>query len=175
MEKAEIQKTIEYYDLYDPKDGRLLIRKNFTKTQEELEKIKAAKPEILAYFAAERETFSAELRRKEETFRAIPGVKEVSEARAEWAEFWRKFNSAMDSESSILPVRPASNLKAIEAANPLAVWALKVASESTGCNFKIAEIAGRAYDALCAGENPEEVKATYDSEIAEYTQQHLWD
>lgn len=174
MDKNEITCMIDRYDLYDPRDGRLLVRKP-AKTQQELDQIKAAKAEILAYFAAERAAFAAEMQRKADAFYAIPGVRELAEARAEWAEYCRKFNAAMDSESAFIPSRPVSDLNAIEAANPLAVWALKIDHERTSYNADIAEIAAKAYDAICNGANLGEAKAVYDQEIAALTERNLWD
>ena len=73
MDVQEIKAMIEYYGMSRQGD----------KIRMSIETIKAAKPEIMAYWQAETERRVMEEKQKDETFYSIPGVRELAEAREE--------------------------------------------------------------------------------------------
>lgn len=174
MTNQEIKAMIERYGMTRAGDKIQMLR-NLDEAKMNLEAIKAAKPEILAYWDAEAERLAAERHRKNEIFYAIPGVRELSDARKEWAEWNRAFNEAMDRGDGFIPSKPKSDIEALEK-NDLAVWALQTKREAlNSANYEIRAIGERAYEALRNGEDPETVKAAYDAEKAAFVERHQWD
>lgn len=174
MKSQEIKAMVEHYGLMRIGD-KLRITQNKDEAMGNLDAIKAAKAEIMAYLEAEAERKLAEMERKNRTFYAIPGVRALDDARIEWAEWHRKFNEAMDRGDPQIPSKPASDIKALEK-NALAVWALQAKWEALhSTNYEISAIGQRAYEALRNGEDPETVKAAYDAEKAAFVERHQWD
>ena len=150
MNAADIKSMIERYQITDCHNGNIGIYNTKGITQEEVRTIKAAKPEILAYFAAEREAQEAEQEWRRRNFEAIEGLVELRDARA-------------------------AHVKALETKYPAAVFALSMEQRNYGSNYELAAMAKRAYDALCDGQDWQEVKATYDAENSAFTERHSWD
>ena len=174
MTVQEMQSMIEHYGLIKV-DDKLRITKNNAEATINIDAIKAAKPEIIAYLEAEVERMAAESARKDETFYSIPGVRELSEARREWAKWHQEFNAAMDRGDPRIPATPEIDLEALEK-NGMAVWALNVKYEAQQSqNYEISAIGERAYEALRNGEDPEKVKAAYDAEKKAFVERHQWD
>lgn len=173
MTNSEIKMMIENYGLIKV-DDKLRITKNKTEAQKNLSAIKAAKPEIMNYLDEEANRLANEQRQKDEVFYNIPGVRELSEARREWAAWHRELNKAMDCGNPMLPKKPESDIEALEK-NVIAAWALEVKREALESqDYKISAIGERAFNALRNGENPEAVKATYDAEKAAYVKRNQW-
>ena len=170
MTKQEIREMIEHYGMIRNGD-KIRMVKNVEESRRNIEAIKAAKPEIMAYWDAE----EAAQKRRRETFLNIPGVREIRDARAEWGKYLAEFNRAMDRGDCIFPAKPASDLEGLEKAHPDAVFALEVYKKSTSANYEISDIAGRAYNALLDGEAVSEVRETYEAEMAAFVEKHQWD
>ncbi|MEE0095969.1 MAG: hypothetical protein UEU47_05910 [Oscillospiraceae bacterium] len=175
MNAADIKSMIERYQITDCHNGNIGIYNTKGITQEEVRTIKAAKPEILAYFAAEREAQEAEQEWRRRNFEAIEGLVELRDARAARAKWQREFNRIMERGDSIFPAAPTADVKALETKYPAAVFALSMEQRNYGSNYELAAMAKRAYDALCDGQDWQEVKATYDAENSAFTERHSWD
>lgn len=171
--KKTIEALIEKYGLKDPRNGKIMITKNQKEAAVVIPPIKA---DILAYWEEERETKKAEAERRQNAFNAIPGVRAIRDARAEWSKYKSEFDRVMHTGGSVFPPLPAVDLDTLEEANPLAVWALAVEHQARyGANVELTEIAKKAYTALTDGEGPEAVRASYDQAKSKFAQKHLWD
>lgn len=175
MEKKEIAAMIRKYNIVDNFDGRIRILNHHAVNEQIYNEIVAAKPEILAYLAEQREQIRAENKRKEDNFNAIPGVPELREARRQMAEYRRKFNQAFEQEDGRFPTAPNVDDTKIAEQYPSAVFALQVENEMCRSNHELSGIAQRAYDSLREGENWEKVKKVYDDEKGRFVQRHIWD
>ena len=108
MDKNEIKAMVEQYNITDFRDGRIRVGNAKNITAEIKEKILAAKPEILAYFAQEREEAHKAYEKKMATFDSIPGVPELREIRQEWQQYNREFNAAFERGRWTFPGSTAS-------------------------------------------------------------------
>lgn len=175
MEKNKIAAMIRKYNIVDNFDGRIRILNHHAVNEQIRQEIVAAKPEILAYLAEQREKVRAENKRKEDNFNAIPGVQELREARRQLAEFRRAFNRAFEQGDGRYPTKPNVDEKKLSQQYPAAVFALKVEYETGRSNYELSDIAQQAYDSLREGENWETVKAKYDAEKEKFVERHIWD
>lgn len=171
MTKQEIAEMIAKYAITDNRDGRIKISNTKIVTDEIYKRIISVKPEILAYFADER----AEQERRRQTFNAIPGVKELRAARAEWEAWHTKMQRAMERGTGRYPAAPQSDEAAVAAKYPAAGFALMVEDQRYSANDELAAIASKAYDALCSGEPWEQVRAAYEADDTAFVKRHLWD
>lgn len=110
MDKNEIKAMVEQYNITDFRDGRIRVGNAKNITAEIKEKILAAKPEILAYFAQEREKVRKAYEKKMATFDSIPGVPELREIRQEWQQYNREFKN-FGREFSVTCIRDESPLR----------------------------------------------------------------
>lgn len=175
MTNAEIKSMIERYQITDCHNGNIGIYNTKGITQAEVQAIKSAKPEILTYFAAEREAQKAEQERRQRNLEAIDGLVELRDARIGRAKWQREFNRIMERGDSIFPAAPTADIKSLEEKYPAAVFALSMEQRSYGPNAELAAMAKRAYEALCDGQNWQKVRAAYDSENAAFVERHVWD
>ena len=175
MTNKEIERIVEFYGI-QAVNGQLRIVRNMEELKANIDMIRAAKPEILAWFKARDDAAAAELKRREENFNAIPGVAEVTAARREWSAYKAAFDAVFDSGDGVYPTAPKVNLKAVEDAHPIAVWALEVKRRALySQHYEISRAACEAYEALQNGANPDETKVIYDEEIKEIVERHMWD
>lgn len=175
MTNKEIERLVEFYGI-QAVNGQLRIFRNMEEAKANIDMIRAAKPEILAWIKARDDAAAAELKRREETFTAIPGVAEVVAARREWSAYKAAFDAAMDSGDGVYPTAPKVNLKAVEDAHPIAVWALEVKRRALySQHYEISLAANKAYDALQNGADPAGTKVIYDEEINAMVERHIWD
>ena len=174
MTDQEIKGMIERYGMTKSGD-KIRMSKNLDEARTNIEAIKAAKPEIMSFFEAEEAARRSAFERKEANFFSIPGVRELRDAREEWANYRAEFNRAMDRVDGRLPVKPSSDPDAIAVAYPGAVFALMVQYKSCSANYQISAIAGRAYEALRNGGDLEQIKQTYEAEMDQFTLSHMWD
>lgn len=175
MTTDEIKAMIEHYDMFRSGD-KIGMRKNLPEAKKNIDAIKAAKPELIAYFKAEERRLAEEARKKEEFFNSIPGVRELLAAADEWEDFHVKFERCMDEGNGRLPAKPKSSIKELKERYPDAAFAIQVRDEyQLGHNYELSAIAKRAYEALRAGKTPAEVKEIYEKEKDEWLNRHAWD
>lgn len=179
MENSEIKALIEKYNLVriNGKIGtyqtRGIDRAAFQR------EVGPHKAEIYAYFDAQ-EKAAAELKAKRKaTFEAIPGVKEIREARLQYGEARRKFNQVVESGSSIFPrwnAPTGEEMSEMERRWPMAVFALGI--EERACNtsnYELLAIYENLYEALCDGQDPDAVKAEHDKQMHDFAARHIGD
>ena len=176
MTTEEIKAMIEHYDMFRSGEN-VGIRKNIPEAKKNIDAIRAAKPELIAYFKEEENRRAEEARRREETFEAIPGVKELRAIReqitANAIEMQRMLETG-DERCHLIPIKTTE--AEIKAKYPYAAWALMVERKATHIiDYQLSIIAERAYNALKDGKDPAEVKAAYDQEMHEWSVRHFWD
>lgn len=173
---AEIKEMIKRYGIKEAGNGKIRCY-NIELAKTGLDAIKAAKPEILAYFAAERQALADKMAAEEKAFEAIQGIKEIQNIRNAWAAWRREFNRGMDDEllSCVSTAAPEVKVADVEAKYPEAVFALKVDAERYAANYDIAAIAQKAYSAIVSGQPISEVKAIYDAEKKDFVNRNMWD
>lgn len=174
----KIEELVKEYEIFE-KDGMIGTRKA-PKIPEKrdalLNKMRNHKAEILQYIREEEARRHAEYERRENNFKSIPGVREIQEARNEFAQWHYDFNKAMDSEDGASVFRACpQNPKEIEAKYPDAVFALEMERLSNSANYEIASYAGNAYEMLCEGNPIDEVRAYYEKENKAFVERHMWD
>ena len=175
MTTTEIKALIEHYDMFRSGD-RVGIRKNIPEFKKNVDAIKDAKPQILAYFKAEENRQAEEARKKEEAFNSIPGVRELLAAADEWEDYNIKFQRCMDEGNGRLPAKPKSSISELKKRYPDAAFAIQVRDEyQLGHNYELSAIAKRAYEALRDGKAPAEVRESYERETGEWLNRHAWD
>lgn len=173
MTNSEIETLIDYYGMVKEGD-RIRITKHLDEAQAHLQGITAAKPRIMAYWVEKAAARAEEAAARAAAFYRIPGVRELEEAREAMMAWHIAMERAFESESGIFPAAPDVDIDALEA-NKLAAWALEVKARTASENYEIANIATRAYDALCSGQSPEKTKEIYDNDISNFVDCHFWD
>ena len=83
------------------------------------------------------------------------------------------FNS-IPGMNELLQAKP-SEVAAIEAQYPDAVFALQTANSLFNHNRDLSVITQRAYFSILNGENISDIRFRYDREMTEYWKQHMWD
>ena len=162
MTTQEIERMISKYNITDAGNGTLKAvpygKKNFS--EKEIAEIRAAKAEILAYFA---EIKKAEADRNA-MIAAIDGIKEIETARSEWEEYHYKFNKAMDRGDCRYPSKPTSNVEELKAKYPRATAYLKAQSYKNSSNVGKYSAGKKALERIIDGENFETVLADMETE-----------
>lgn len=178
MTNQEIQALVDKYHLVQR--GEQIGTYDRSVTREMLVADVAPHKAEIIRFLAEQRAAEEELRRKrQETFDAIPGVRELRTAREQFAAWKNALNRMMDTGDCVMPqiVHPTQEqITALEAKYPLAVFALE-AQWRAGVteNYKLGSIWCDTYSALQDGENPESVKAEHDRRMAAFVANSMWD
>jgi hypothetical protein len=156
MERKQVEDMIRRYGIGETEDGRIYIQH----PGKDIEIIKAAKAEILEYFAKKK----AEKEERERKIAAIEGLKEIKEARAEWSNYHYKFNRAMESGNCNFPAKPESDPEALAVKYARAAAYLKADSYSNASNYAKADAGKNALDRIINGETHETVIAEMETE-----------
>lgn len=174
MGNNEIKALIEKYKL-TIKDGKLGTYARVNKA-DFMREVPPLKEEIKAYILAEQHAKERAAHEKYEreyaTFYAIPGVKEISEARRQAAKWWAAFNEMMETGSSEMPplksVTP-DEMRALEEKYPMAVFALEAKRRAaTTENLRLGSIWATTYQAILDGQDVATVKADHEARMQEY-------
>lgn len=178
MTNQEIQALIDKYHLVQLGDKIGTYDRSVTREMLVAD-VAPHKVEIIRYLAAQREAKVALSHKRQETFDAIPGVRELRTAREQFAAWKKALNRMMDTGDCVIPqiVHPTQEqVTALEAKYPLAVFALE-AQWRAGVteNYKLGSIWCDTYRALQDGENPETVKAEHDRRMAAFVADSMWD
>ena len=174
MTVEEIRQMIEYYGMSRAGD-KIRMTKHLDETKKNIEAIKAAKPEIMAYWDAEYKAQQEEWKRRQERFLSIPGVREIMAAQRAWEDYHEEFNRAMDEGNGRVPASPDVSINELVAKFPDGAFAVKVYDETLSHNYEISAYANRAYDALRDGKPVSEVREAYEKEKAAFVERHMWD
>jgi len=169
MEKEEIKKMINRYEIKYQDDGSLVAYKR-NLTEEEINLLKSTKAEVVKYFEDEKKA-TAE---RHERFESIPGLCEIRKAREELAAWHDEFNYCMDMGCGIIPAKPKTDIEALESQFPDAVFALKIEREMQSMSYDVRSVASKAYNAITEGESIKSVKAQYDADSSARSREIIW-
>ncbi len=173
MVKTEIEALIKKYQLVIH-NGKLgtFATKSINKA-DFMRDVPPHKDEIIAYFEAEKKAKQEKRDREQANFDAIPGVREISEARSQQASWQAAFNRMMETGSSKMPAIKAlspAEMDALETKYPMAVFALEAKYRATETeNDQLYTIWNVTYQAIKDGKDIAHVKADHDRRMSEYT------
>lgn len=178
MTKEAVKNMIDKYALYRVGNDKVATKKKGVDAKEFYAEVGPAKAEILIYWEEEERAQRAQRELKERNFESIVGVQELREARRAYYQIKSQNYKAWERGDGIyIDCRKEKEIvEALEAAYPLAVWALNIESRAMrgGLNDQ-AMIIKRAYEALRDGEDPAQVKKRYENETATNVEKHIWD
>ena len=177
------KELIKRYDIRDGemmgKPGALFIaRQDAVMRDRMLDEIKARKPEILAYFAAEREAKRDAKAEREAKIKAIEGLEDIQNAIADLAAWQREFNASFDGEYAVggLGVRdyPHYDIDAMMQRYPQAAAYLRAKEYADKQNTELSIIGEKALNAVIDG-NWQSAMEQMDKDVDEFTRRHMWD
>ena len=173
-----IEEMIRKYDIVIvEKDGekKLAIR-NVTGVKRDgmFDEIKANKESIIASIEEEQKKKIEAFRVRQGKINAIPGLKEIKEAKEKVEKFHIDFNRAMDRGDGILPVYPSVDVEALMEEYPQAAAYIKAEKESLCSNYELAEIGGKALERVINGDWEKAIE-DMEKEISEFVERHCWD
>lgn len=178
--------TKELIDTYDIRDGAtmgkpgaLFIARDTKVVRDKmLNEIKARKPEILAYYATEREAKANAKAAREARIKAIDGLADIKAAIADFAAWQREFNASFEGEGAVggLGVRnyPEHDIDAMMQRYPHAAAYLRAEEYANKTNYELATIGKKALEAVIDGDW-QAAMAKMDKDIDAYTTRHMWD
>lgn len=171
MGSNEIKAIIDKYKLI-LKDGKLGTYAKVNKT-EFMKEVPPHKAEIIAYFESQEKARQDKIDREQDIFNAIPGVKEIAEARTQRANWTYEFNRMMEIGSSKMPAvkaPSAQELSDLENMYPNAVFALEAQYRANNTeNDRLNSIWSATYQAILDGQDISTVKADHDARMSKYT------
>jgi hypothetical protein len=160
MTRIEIENLIRAYNITDNSNGTFSARPSRKPTAAEIETLKAAKSEILAYFAE----VKAEAAARAAKIAAIEGIKEIESVQAEWEEYHYKRNKAYDSECGRFPAMPKTKIEDVKAKYPRAAAYLMAQGYTYASNYAKAAAGRTALERIINGEDYETVIAEMKTE-----------
>lgn len=147
------------------------------KKENALEAIKAAKPEIVAELQRRIDAERVAAEERDSKIAAIEGLKSIQAAQGEWSAYHCEYERRMESESesSILPARPAVSVSDLTAKYPRAAAYLKAESYTYADNYTKASAGKKALERIIDGEDYNTVLADMDAEWRRHCQKRMWD
>lgn len=140
------------------------------------------KQEVLDYFKGQREAEEKARAERQAKIDAIPGLREIQNARADlaaWnAEFERSFDSRYGAGVGGMGVRPKPkyDIPAMLEQFPIAAAYLKAEAESMKSNYELAAIGKQALESIINDpEHYTDALAKMEQEHHEFAERHFWD
>lgn len=190
MEKKEIEEMIQRhkialetkYDRETRKDvptGRLRLDGTTLKTTADKDAIRAAKPEIIAYFMAEREAAERELRERQAKVDAIEGLQEIRDAMAAVAKWHQAFQASFEGEGAVgglgVGKKPTVNIQELKNKYPRAAAYLLAEDWSFAANFVKSSAGSTALEEIINGEDYNAAIDEMQKKWSEHCKEHIWD
>lgn len=177
MVKTEIKALIDKYQLV-MHNGKLGTFAQVNKA-DFMRDVPSHKEEIIAYIEAEEKAKQEKRDRDQANFDAIPGVREIAEARSQYAAWKAAFNRMMETGSSKMPAIKAmspAEIAALEAKYPMAVFALEARYRASATeNDQLYTIWSATYQAIRNGKAIADIKADHDRRMSAYTKSVMFD
>jgi hypothetical protein len=170
-----IQEIIKKYNIADNGDGtiRISVPRGHKLSDDEANTIKAAKPEILAYFAEQR----AAVQERQRRIAAIAGLNELRAAHDAWGEYHYKISKMFDSEtgSANPPRKPDVLVAVLEKQYPRATAFLKAEAWENASNYAKSAAGNKAKERIINGEDYVAALADMEAEWSAHCEKHVWD
>lgn len=173
------KELISRYEIYDNGDGRIVCRNRAAVMHDNaLCEITRRKPEILAYFAEQREAEQAARKRREEAIAGIEGLAEIKAGLAAIVQWNRAFERSFKGGNACgglgVGPRPKVDIDALKALYPRAAAYLKAESEAYSSNHEIAAIGKKALEEVIFGDYQKAMR-DMEAEISQNVRDHIWD
>jgi hypothetical protein len=170
MEKQEIKNLISRYSIKELESGNLSCKVN---TSEEAQEIRNAKPEILNYFAEEKEAKALRAKKISE----IEGLEELQKAIADEENYHYQIERRFENESlsSFGIAKPATSSKDLAVRYPRAAAYLKADKWSDSENINKRSAGKKALEKIINGEDHEKVLADMEAEWTSACNKNIWD
>lgn len=168
-----VKEMIERYNIFDGGNGQIGVRNvDQMKRDNARDDVKAAKADILAYFANIKK--AEELRQTQ--INAIEGLEEIENAIHAWNAYHVEFNRRMENEmlSSISPSVPTVDVDELKDKYPRAAAYLKAKEWANAQNFVKSDIGERAVESIINSDDYEVVIAAMTKEWAEHCDNNIW-
>lgn len=140
-----------------------------------LDEIKA----ILLEEKAERDAVRAEadrIRAEREARRdAIPGIKEIEEARSAWDKYYYIYDKVIAEGEGRMPTKPAVSTTELCEKYPKASAMLQAEAYSRASNVAKSAAGRKARERIIDGEDYTQVIADMEKEWTDYCDEHVWD
>lgn len=174
-----VQELIRKYDIFDPQDGRIGMRnKGAVMRDSALTEITARKPEILAYFASEREKKAAFIAERERRIAEIEGLAEIEDAISALAKWECDFERSFEGDNACggmgVGQKPNVDIDALKAKYPRAAAYLKAEEKSLCSNYELAAIGKKALEEVIYGDY-QKAMDDMQKDIDAFVARHFWD
>lgn len=134
---------------------------------------------ILLEEKAERDAARAEadrIRAEREARRdAIPGIKEIEEARSAWDKYHYIYDKVIADGEGRMPTKPAISTTELCAKYPKAAAMLQAEAYSRASNVAKSSAGRKARERIIDGEDYKTVIAEMEEEWTKYCDEHVWD
>ena len=160
MTRTEIENIIRKYNISDNGNGTIQAKYFGKLTDADVTTIKAAKAEILEYFAE----IKIEKEERANKIAAIEGLEELRKANADWETYYDQLHNAIDRGYVRMPAQPASDTIALKAQYPRAAAYIKASNYSYASNDAKSVAGTKAMEKIINGENHETVIAEMENE-----------
>ena len=160
MTRTEIENIIKKYNISDNGNGTIQAKPFFKLTEADVAIIKAAKVEILAYWAE----IKVEKEERANKIAAIEGLEELRKANADWETYYDQLHNAIDRGDVRMPAKPTSDTIALKAQYPRAAAYIKASNYSYASNYAKSTAGTKAIEKIINGENHETVITEMENE-----------
>lgn len=134
---------------------------------------------ILLEENAERDAARAEadrIRAEREARRdAIPGIKEIEEARSAWDKYHYIYDNVIADGEGRMPTKPAVSTTELCEKYPKAAAMLQAEAYSSASNVSKSSAGRKARERIIDGEDYKQVIADMEKEWTDYCDEHVWD
>ena len=177
-----ILELISKYDIFDPQNGAGTIgirnKEAVMRDSGALEEIKAKKPEILAYFEAERQAEADAKAERERRIAEIDGLAEIKSAIAKLEKWEAEYERSFEGENACgglgVGQKPDTDIDALKKAYPRAAAYLAAEENAYSGNFEIAEIGKKSLEEVIYGDYIAALRQM-DEDVAAFAGRHIWD
>lgn len=176
----DAKEIIRKYHIEDAHDGtiRIGVPRGQKLSSGEMDMIKAAKPEILAYFAAERAAEDARRKAREDKINAIEGLAEIRNAIEAEDAYRRAFDHMMEDEyndGACPPSKPEVNSAELKKQYPRAAAYIKTENWEYASHYVKSGAGSKAKERIINGEDYIAVLADMETEWSAHCTEHIWD
>lgn len=155
--------------------GNLVV---YRADKSDLAAIKAAKPEIVAALLDERDAGLRADQERQAKIDAIPGLREIEDARDDLANWQQEFSASFDGEGGggvgVRP-KPAYEMDALYARYPRAKAYLTAQDFAASENYAKSTAGQKALEAIIDGEDYERAISAMEAAWKDHIADHVWD
>lgn len=106
---------------------------------------------------------------------AIPGIKEIEEARSAWDKYHYIYDKVIADGEGRMPTKPAVSITELFEKYPKAAAMLQAEAYSSASNVAKSSAGRKARERIIDGEDYTQVIADMEKEWTDYCDEHVWD